>query len=295
MSDSLADEPFGQSWDSDRLIKLTKRRERLHSSKTRSAFKRIRLFDKNTLLGTTYVDSHIFDARLYKAAFMYLKNTNATLGIKYKVLACIDPDFWKEIKAETDLAAQDVATLSITDLWAFIKIQAKAEEFGVIGKCFSHTTEGDVWIDETTDANSAAINDVKLPPHSNYPSSRRDYIYYGNAAKFTSLAITIENGSQKDYPDNPLMKWEYWNGSAWTPLSDVVDETDGSRNYGVAMEVTYTLPSDWATTVVHGSDSLYWIRFGGYANQSSSAPTATQIWLAGALASVQALMSSKVP
>jgi len=292
MSERIRDGVYGQSDRKDTATRLLKFQERVDSSKTRSKFKRIKLYEDNTLLGTTYEDSKIFDARLYKAPFLYLKNTNATLGMKYKVLACIDPDFWKEIVAETDLAAQAVATLSITDAWAFIKVQAKAEEFGVVGKCFSHTTEGDAWIDETTDANSAATNDVKLPPHSNYPSDRRDYIYYGSAAQFTSLAITIENGSEKDYPDNPLMKWEYWNGSAWTALEDVVDETDGSRDYGVAMEVNYTLPSDWAKNAVH-DETYYWIRFGGYANQSSSAPTATQIWLAGAKASVKGFLAGK--
>ena len=52
--------------------------------------------------------------------------------------------------------------------------------------------------------------------------------------------------------------FEYWNGSAWSGLTDVTDGTNSLRTTGTNT-ITYSKPDDWAKTSV-GADIRYWIR-----------------------------------
>ena len=52
--------------------------------------------------------------------------------------------------------------------------------------------------------------------------------------------------------------WEYWNGSAWSGLTSVVDGTNEFVNTG-SRTVYWTAPTNWATTTVN-SQSAYWVR-----------------------------------
>ena len=53
---------------------------------------------------------------------------------------------------------------------------------------------------------------------------------------------------------------EYWNGSAWTDLT----ETDGTISTGFTLaidgEVTWTAPTDWVRNSVNGVGTYYWLR-----------------------------------
>ncbi len=97
-------------------------------------WKRQRVFDKQ-LTTDSYQDSLIFDARLYKRKLFQIINKHASNSILYKILGCIDPnDTWETLQAETTLTAGNSATHSLTDPWAYVKIQIKSASAGNAGK-----------------------------------------------------------------------------------------------------------------------------------------------------------------
>jgi len=54
--------------------------------------------------------------------------------------------------------------------------------------------------------------------------------------------------------------WEYYNGSAWTALAGVTDNTTGFTAAVGTRDVIFTIPTDWATTTVAAIADKYWIR-----------------------------------
>jgi hypothetical protein len=61
--------------------------------------------------------------------------------------------------------------------------------------------------------------------------------------------------------DNSLsIRWEYWDGATWSALGGVSDGTDSMRSSADDQLLTFNIPTDWATTSIDGSPSLYFIR-----------------------------------
>lgn len=78
-----------------------------------------------------------------------------------------------------------------------------------------------------------------------------DFVYFGKATPFKEIYLNLAvNGSYTG------VVWEYWNGTAWTALvvagAGAALDADGKANW--------TRPADWATTIVNGSNALYWVR-----------------------------------
>ena len=129
---NFRDDPYAQSDQKDHAIPLNKHRERPHSSKTRSAYKRMWLFEKdNFTVTTTYVVSEIIDMRLYRSLVIHLINKDKTNDLLYKVDVCLSPDAkWRNRVAETTIthnAAGDAdAAETLSDDWAFVRVQCKS-------------------------------------------------------------------------------------------------------------------------------------------------------------------------
>ena len=87
-------------------------------------FKRARVFE-GLITTAAYVDSLIFDKRLHKAVVVTIKEKGGAQSIYHKVLACIDPEDWHEIQAETSLAAAGHVAYTVSDPWSYLKLQAK--------------------------------------------------------------------------------------------------------------------------------------------------------------------------
>lgn len=78
-----------------------------------------------------------------------------------------------------------------------------------------------------------------------------EFVYFGKATKFKEIYLGLAvNGSYAS------VLWEYWDGSAWQTLS----VAGAGADLGADGKVNWTPPNNWATTVVNGSDALYWIR-----------------------------------
>ena len=130
------------------------------------------------------------------------------------------------------------------------------------------TWDGSAFTDETTDINSAGANDVPLFLDVN------DYVAFGFEQEFSQLRINVGTAAS-----GGANTWEYWNGSSWTALSGVTDNTNSFQNSGTNT-VLWTAPTDWEERTLDGSASLFWVR----ANVSTTltgSPALTQGWISG--------------
>jgi len=138
-----------------------------------------------------------------------------------------------------------------------------------------HNADTDTWTDETSDASESTADDVYLPPQQ--ATTEGDAIYFGADYKFNTVRINVTTaGSYSDITIN----WEYWNGSSWTALSGVTDNTNGFTTAGTN-DVTFTVPTDWEKTEVNGVRG-YYIRARatfGASPSITTAPLAGETWI----------------
>lgn len=122
---------------------------------------------------------------------------------------------------------------------------------------------GQVWqvaapstfVDETTDANSAANADWQIFPTAEVVT---DYVALGFAEQFPKVTFDNLNGTAGVAG---VVVWEYWNGTIWVALTGVTDGTTGfTAAVADGQVLTFTVPSDWAKQVLNGSANLYYIR-----------------------------------
>lgn len=112
--------------------------------------------------------------------------------------------------------------------------------------------DGGALTDETTAANSATTNDVNLLPVS---PAVDDAYYFAHSEQFPQLKIDITdiNGT------GSTIVWQYWNGTIWTALSGVTDNTNNYETLGENI-VSWTVPGDWATRLVNSQGPFFYVR-----------------------------------
>lgn len=98
--------------------------------------------------------------------------------------------------------------------------------------------DGGSFTDETDEANDATPDDMTLLPAA---PATNDAYYFGYDLLFAKFDLNISTAGAGTW----TILWEYWNG-AWTALSGVTDDTTGFT-VGGTNEVSWTLPTDWAT------------------------------------------------
>ena len=111
--------------------------------------------------------------------------------------------------------------------------------------------------DWTSEGNSTVspANDFDILPAT--PASD-DAFYLGAAETFDRFRIDIETAADFGAVDD--VSWEYWNGTIWSALSGITDETDSFTNTGDDQVVSWTIPGNWATTTVNSQGPLYYVR-----------------------------------
>lgn len=122
---------------------------------------------------------------------------------------------------------------------------------GPADKAWRVTAVGPVFVDETTDFNSAAVGDVDPFPAV---EAVGDYFAVGFKRKFTTLKFTVGTAGV-----GGTIAWEYWNGSAWAALTGGSTGTEQMTVAG-ARELTFTVPTDWTRTTLNGSEQIYYVR-----------------------------------
>ena len=113
--------------------------------------------------------------------------------------------------------------------------------------------DGGAQTDETAAAQDVTADDMTLLPAI---PALDDAYYFGHSKKFDTAWLDIGTRGNGVWD----ITWEYWNGTAWALLADVVDNTDNFRAAAGLHYMTFTRPADWTTTTVGGAGSLYWIR-----------------------------------
>lgn len=132
------------------------------------------------------------------------------------------------------------------------------------------------FVDETVDFNSETADDVDPFPSS---EATDDYFAVGFAQQFPKLVIDVGIVGVAG-----VVAWEYWNGSAWSALSGVTDDTNGFTASG-ENNVTFTVPGDWATVSLNGEAHLYYVR-ARVTTVYTTNPEITQGFIAGVVQTV---------
>ena len=89
-----------------------------------------------------------------------------------------------------------------------------------------------------------------------------DAVYFGAAVPFCELAFDM-SGTVCTYDAAAVLGWVYWDGSAWSALTLVQDNSSGSTKNGTLSfgrdgAIHFIPPDDWASTTVNGQAG-YWI------------------------------------
>lgn len=109
------------------------------------------------------------------------------------------------------------------------------------------------YTDQTTEANDTTANDLTLLPAV---PAVNDAYYFGHNYQFTRLWLNIGTAGAGTW----TITWEYWNGSAWTALSNVRDDTSSFKPSSTGWKmVQFSVPANWTTYAVNGV-TTYWIR-----------------------------------
>lgn len=86
-------------------------------------------------------------------------------------------------------------------------------------------------------------------------NTKQDYLYLGEATTFSGVKFEWHTRGS-----NYTLVVEYWNGSAWSALDEDANSLeDGTSNFESDGHISFTIPSDWATTSVN-SVTKYWLR-----------------------------------
>jgi hypothetical protein len=117
------------------------------------------------------------------------------------------------------------------------------------------TPTDNVFVDQTSAANDDTDADFTPFPTT---EANSDYVAFGLTEKFAQISFDYANGTAGV---GGVVAWEYWDGSAWTALGGV---TDNTTSFTVAaadgLSVTWTVPTDWAERTINSSASLYFVR-----------------------------------
>ena len=118
---------------------------------------------------------------------------------------------------------------------------------------------GPGFVHDTTDCNSAAVDDVNFMPA--VPVSgidgTGDTFYIGGKRPFPATHINLGVSGTGTY----TLVWEYFNGSSYTALTNVVDDTGNLKNAPAAYKVSWEIPSDWATDTIDTDGPFFFMRF----------------------------------
>ena len=107
-------------------------------------------------------------------------------------------------------------------------------------------------IDETTEANDAAPNDMTLLPSD---GAINDYYALGDTDKFDAVCFLVGTAGA-DY----TLVYEYSKGAGvWGTLNILHDSANEWGSTGKGW-LTFSRPADWAIDTIAGIAGVYWIR-----------------------------------
>lgn len=204
-----------------------------------------------------------------------LDNTKPMGFAKYKLVTTTDAWVAQGIAdiATLGLAANDTfATPTAHGLRQALPVQLTALGDTAVSQAWQ-VSVGNVFVDVTATLNDATANNTQ--PFTT--GAIGDYFAVGYTNNYGPLKLQIGTAGTVG-----AVAWEYWNGTAWTALAGVVDNTTGFKAAAGTYTVTFTIPADWAPTILNGSASLYYVR-ARVTTGFTVNPLLTQGWVDGTL------------
>jgi hypothetical protein len=134
-------------------------------------------------------------------------------------------------------------------------------------------------LNPTDGADFSGIDDVALLPAV---PAVNDALYIGDNDQFDGVSIDRTVPAVKGSATYTLV-FEYWNGSAYTALSNVVDETSEYTESLQLQTIKFDRPTNWATSTEHSLGPHYYMRIrvsAANGGTPSTRPFATKIVLA---------------
>jgi hypothetical protein len=125
---------------------------------------------------------------------------------------------------------------------------------------FAKVSDGGVFEDLATSSSGAGYTaNYQIFPDTEVEN---DAAYFGATAKFGALYFDMSATVAVYGADS--ITWEYYNGTAWTALTILYDNTDTTANDGLRPfqqdgYILFSAPADWASLTVD-SQAAYWIR-----------------------------------
>lgn len=172
---------------------------------------------------------------------------------------------------DADLVAyeQDILTKFGTDTWQARRTKALEDWLFPIlkgrgfnphrlrtryecSKVFAYTASA--YVDRTAAAKDDTTDDLNLATVFATPGS--DALYIGSTEPFRGVFLRLLDNVSSAAGN---MSVSYWSGG-WESLT-ITDRTRATqKTLGQGGSVTWTLPVDWATRALNGSDPLYWVK-----------------------------------
>ena len=112
--------------------------------------------------------------------------------------------------------------------------------------------DGGVYTDETSEATDFELDYLSLLPAVPVVD---DSYYFGHTEQFNTLQLNISTAGVGTW----TIIWEYWDGTNWVSLTNVVDGTSGFSAFGIK-NIYFTKPEDWVNVKVNAQGSFYYIR-----------------------------------
>ncbi len=129
------------------------------------------------------------------------------------------------------------------------RLRTRAE----VDKAYGYT--GSVYTDVTSAAQNTTADDLNLA--TIFATVGTDALFLGSTQPFRGLFVRmLESVSAVA----SVLTVSYWDGN-WTALtiSNGTAQVSG-KTFSGGGSIVWTLPTDWATRVVNGSDLLYWVK-----------------------------------
>ncbi len=136
---------------------------------------------------------------------------------------------------------------------AGLDVVIRCRNQGFPNSALSASSGGTVFSDQTDANNSTNPGDITLLPVS---PSQNDAYYWGHSQEFNQIKIEL---SQAGGVSVANLEWEYWNGSVWISVQNLLDGTDNYKIQGSNV-VYWDSPSGWAKNTVNSANPYYYIR-----------------------------------
>ena len=198
---------------------------------------------------------------LYLPAWIELSNTQAVVSVdqSYNKDAAMGTDHDQAyVDAPADNIKRLTPAVASTDAQAIVSVDQSYNKNAPCGRDISIIIDGCVYepnggaqVDQTANAQSAAVDDVILNPMT---PAVGDMVYFGFQKVFPRMWFTLSTQGVGNWTNI----YEYWNG-AWVAVVAEDDQSNEWQSGTGTHRIQWTPQGDWVTSIIMGMD-LYWVR-----------------------------------